>query len=180
MIRLPEGRFVKNVDVAPYGSGMISWHFEDDRVSGLIEGSVKGVDFTIETEAEISLSSNGTIYGLVNSVKVKELKFGGELAEVAVYAKFLPLAEPLINELFTDLPFSYQFRVTEDRLVILSYRALLSGPNPIMKLAPLMGDLEEAVGIVMYVQAFGTAMEGTYGRAPKFEPEPIVRRSFKR
>lgn len=177
VIRMPAGTFVKDVEVAPYGTGRISWSYEDEKVHGLIEGNVMGVEFEIETDSEISLSSNGTIYGLVNSVKVKHLKFGGELAQAAEYAKFLPLVEPLINELFTDLPFSYQFRVKGDRLTILSFRALMSGPNPLMKLAPLgLGDLGEAAAIALYLQAFGTAMEGTYVSAEGTEKTELKRR----
>src|SRR5260370_38803836 len=39
VIRLPLGAYVKEVDVPPYGSGRLTWTYEEDRVLGLIEGS---------------------------------------------------------------------------------------------------------------------------------------------
>jgi RNA polymerase sigma factor (sigma-70 family) len=182
VIRLPIGSFMKEAEVAPYGSGRITWTYEDDRVLGVIEGNVMGAEFEIETEAEISLSSNGTIYGVVNAVRVSHLKFGGILAEGAEYAKFLPLAEPFINEMLTDLPFSYQFRMKGDRLTILNYRALMSGPNPLTKLAGVGGDLQEVGKIMLGFQALSAAMEGTYTSVEAKDKEapkkrPLFRKS---
>ncbi|QEL14709.1 RNA polymerase sigma factor [Limnoglobus roseus] len=183
VIRMPAGSFVKDVEVNPYGHGRITWNYDDDRVTGLIEGNVMGVEFEIETEAEVSLSSNGTIYGVVTSAKVTHLKANGELgAEIGEYAKFFPLVEPLINEMFTDLPFSYQFRVKNDRLTILSYRALMAGPNPLTKFAALGGDsgLGEIAGVMLYFQAFSTALEGTYVSAEAAEKQPKKRPVFRK
>jgi tripartite-type tricarboxylate transporter receptor subunit TctC len=38
----------------------VTWTYEEERVLGRIEGSVMGVEFELATEAEYSLSSNGT------------------------------------------------------------------------------------------------------------------------
>ena len=74
VIRLPVGTFVKDVEAAPYGSGRVTWTYEDDRVLGVIEASVMGVEVELATEAEYSLSSNGTIYGLLTGVKLNHLR----------------------------------------------------------------------------------------------------------
>ncbi len=178
VIRLPVGTFVKEVEVAPYGTGRVTWTFEDDKVHGNIEANIMGIEFEIETDAEISLSSNGTIYGVVTSAKVTHLKVGRELSkDFEDAAKFLPLVEPFLNEMVTDLPFSYQFRVKGDRLTILNYRALLSGPNPFAKLAAYGAASEETKFVFLYFQAFSSAMEGTYTSVDPAEAVPAKKRA---
>src|SRR5262249_39971148 len=128
-------------------------------------GSVMGVEFEVHTEAEFSLSNNGTIYGILTGAKIVHLKFSpdGELGELAEYAALWPLFEPMISEMLTDLPFSYQFRVQGDRLVIANFRALLAGPNPLGKVGGLVapGRGDEALEILSYFQALALVMEGT-------------------
>jgi hypothetical protein len=167
VIRLPVGTYTKDVDVPPYGAGRVTWTYEEERVLGTIEASVMGFELEIQTEAEYSLSGNGTIYGLLTGFKISHVKFPaqGELAELGQYAAFWPLIEPLVTEFFTDMPFSYQFRVSGDRLSITNYRALLAGPNPLGKLGGVLAAAEvgEEVGVVLaFFQAFGMAMEGNY------------------
>jgi RNA polymerase sigma factor (sigma-70 family) len=178
VIKLPAGTFVKEVDIAPYGSGRLSWTFEEEKVLGRIEASIPmmGVDFELHTEAEYSLSSSGTIYGVVTGVKLANLKVNeaflaqakGDAEQFRAMIGVVKATEPLLAELFTDLPFSYQFRLVGDRLVILNYRTLLAGPNPLAKVAPLMGKVDglgELGAITTYFQMLGTAMEGTYTAA---------------
>ncbi len=180
VIKVPVGTFVKDVDAGEYGSGRLTWTFEEDKVLGTIEANVMGVEVELKTEAEFSLSGNGTIYGIVTGVEVTHLKVGAGLGEgVAEYAKFVKLAEPLVNEMLTDLPFSYQFRLSGDKLTILNYRALLAGPNPLGKLGGILGD--SGLGELAYFQALGMAIEGTYtaGDAePRERPKakPLIRK----
>src|SRR5262245_33590176 len=180
VIRLPVGTYVKEVDVPPYGSGRVTWTYEEDRVLGIVEGSVMGVEFEFHTEAEFSLSSNGTIYGILTGGKIVHLKFSpdGELGDYAEYAAFWPLFEPMIAEMLTDLPFSYQFRVQGDRLVISNFRALLAGPNPLGKVGGLMaaGGGDPAV-LLSYFQALALVMDGTYTAGDAKEIEQPKRRA---
>jgi RNA polymerase sigma factor (sigma-70 family) len=182
VIRLPVGTFVKEVDVAPYGSGRLTWTYEEDRVLGQIEGSVMGVEFELATEAEFSLSSSGTIYGLVTSVRLNHLRLPEQFAELKPFAGLWPAIEPLVNEVLLDLPFSYQFRIQGDRLIITNYRILLAGPNPLGKVGGMLATNggEEMFGILAYFQAVGTAIEGTYLSADaKEKPVPIDRPRFR-
>jgi hypothetical protein len=169
-VKLPVGTFIKNMDAGEYGSGRLTWTFEDDKVFGIIEANVMGVEVELRTEAEISLSSNGTIYGIVTGIELTHVKVpaAGELGELGVYAKFAKLAGPLINETLSDLPFSYQFRVSGDKLTILAFRTLLAGPNPLGKLGGLLGG-DSGLGVLGYFQAISLAVEGTYTAG---EPEP--------
>jgi len=183
VIKVPVGTFVKDVDAGEYGSGRLTWTFEEDKVLGTIEANVMGIEVELKTEAEFSLSGNGTIYGIVTSAEVTHLKVGGAaLGEgVAEYAKFVKLAEPLINEMLTDLPFSYQFRISGDKLTILNYRALLAGPNPLGKLGGIAGGADSGLGVLMYFQSLGLALEGTYtaGEAEQRDrpkAKPILRK----
>jgi hypothetical protein len=166
VIRLPAGAYVKEVDVAPYGSGRLTWTYEDERVLGTIEASVMGGQIELATEAEYSLSSSGTIYGLITSVQLNRVRlpeigeFAEGFAELKPFIGLWPVVEPLVNDLLVDLPFSYQFRVQGDRLVISNYRILLSGPNPLGKVGGIA--LGEAGIMVAACQALGTAFEGTY------------------
>jgi hypothetical protein len=166
VIRLPVGTFAKEIEAAPYGAGRLTWTYEEDRVLGIIEGSIMGFEFELATEAEYSLSSNGTIYGLLTGVHVNRLRVpdGKDYAELKPYVGLLPLAEPLVNEVLIDLPFSYQFRVQGDRLVISNFRMLLAGPNPLGKLGGLaaQGGQDGSLAALAYFQALGTAIEGTY------------------
>jgi RNA polymerase sigma factor (sigma-70 family) len=164
VIRLPVGTFVKEVEAQPYGFGRLTWTYEDERVIGLIEGSVMGFEFELATEAEYSLSSHGTIYGLLTSVRLNHLRLpdSNEFEQLKPFAGLWAAAEPLVNEVTTDLPFSYQFRVQGDRLVISNFRMLLAGPNPLGKLGGLAGQGNEAFAVLAYFQALGTAIEGTY------------------
>lgn len=166
---VPQGVYVKTFESMPYGSGKITWNYQGNRVLGTIEASVMGFEVTVETDAEISMSRNGTVYGIINSLRVTRLKMGQALGEEAmVYASFLPLAEPLINAVFTDLPFSYRVRMVDDRMTILSFRTLLAGPNPMLPSSgPLMmfaggSDNDGAMAYLMYFQMLGMAMEGNY------------------
>jgi RNA polymerase sigma factor (sigma-70 family) len=185
VIRLPAGTFVKEVDVAPYGSGRLTWTYEDERVLGLIEGSVLGGEFELATEAEYSLSSNGTIYGLLTSVRLNRLKlpdsgeFAKEFAELKPFVGLWPAVEPLVNDVMTDLPFSYQFRLQGDRLIISNFRILLAGPSPLGKVGGVVAG--EAGAVLIAFQALGTALEGTYTAAGATEkqtsnPRPPFRR----
>jgi hypothetical protein len=167
IIRLPVGSFTKEVEAAPYGSGRLTWTYEEERVLGLIEGSVMGFEFELSTEAEYSLSSNGTIYGLLTSVRLNHLRLpdGQEFEELKPFVGLWPAAEPLVNEVLMDLPFSYQFRMQGDRLIISNFRMLLAGPNPLGKLGGLVGGSggnNEPFALLAYFQALGTALEGTY------------------
>lgn len=183
VIKVPVGTFVKDIEAGEYGSGRLTWTFEGERVLGTVEANVMGVEVELRTEAEFSMSSNGTIYGIVTGVELTHLKVGlaGELGELAEYVKFAKLAEPLINEMLTDLPFSYQFRVSGDKLTILNYRALLTGPNPLGKLGGVLGGGDDGLAVLSYFQALGLAIEGTYtaGEAePRDKPraKPIIRK----
>jgi RNA polymerase sigma factor (sigma-70 family) len=179
VIRLPVGTFVKEVEVAPYGSGRLTWTYDEERVTGLIEGSVMGVEVELATEAEISLSSNGTIYGLLTNVRLNHLRLpdGEPFADVKPFVGLWPAVEPLVNETLMDVPFSYQFRVQGDRLIISNFRMLLSGPNPLGKVG---GAVAGAAGyVVLGFQALGTAIEGTYTATDgKEKPAPVKRPVF--
>jgi RNA polymerase sigma factor (sigma-70 family) len=164
VIRLPRGSFVKEVDAKPYGSGRLTWTYEEEKVRGLIEGSVLGFEFELTTEAEYSMSSNGTIYGLLTHVRLEHLRLpeGKEYQELKPYVGLWSAAEPLVNEVLEDLPFSYRFRQHGDRLTISNFRILLSGPNPLGKVGGLMAGNNDSLAYVSYFQALGTALEGTY------------------
>ncbi len=180
VIRLPSGTFVKEIEAEPYGGGRVTWTYEDDRVVGLIEGSVMGFEFTLTTEAEISLSSHGTIYGLLTSVRLTQLKVphGEDFDQLKPFIGLWPVIEPLVNEVCVDLPFSYHCRVQNDRIVISDFRILLSGPNPLGKLGGLAAANNDNGNSMLaglaYFQVLGTALEGTYksGEAgEKFAPK---------
>jgi RNA polymerase sigma factor (sigma-70 family) len=169
VIRLPSGKFIKEIETEPYGGGRVTWNYEDDRVFGLIEGSVMGFEFALTTEAEISLSSTGTVYGVLTGVHLLKVKVpqGEEYAELKPLLGLWPVIEPLVNEVCVDLPFSYHCRVQDDRIVISNFRILLSGPNPLGKLGGLLAakDDQTLAGMayaLAYFQALGTALEGTY------------------
>lgn len=178
VIRLPLGTFMKEVDAAPYGRGRLTWTYEEDRVLGLIEGSVMGGEVELATEAEISLSSNGTIYGLITGVRLNNLRLpeNEQFAELKPFAGLYPIIEPLVNETLMDLPFSYQFRVQKDRLVISNFRILLAGPNPLGKLGGLTGGLNGELALLSYFQALAVALEGTYTNADAPEKAPTKKR----
>jgi hypothetical protein len=186
VIKVPVGTFVKDMDAGTYGSGRLTWTFEEEKVHGIIEANVMGVEVELRTEAEFSLSSNGTIYGIVTGVELTHLKVGagGALGGIGEYIKFVKLAEPLINEMLTDLPFSYQFRISGDKLTILNFRALLAGPNPLGKIGGLVGG-DNSLAVLSYFQALGAAVEGTYtaGEAEhrdKPKVKPIVRKPMEK
>jgi hypothetical protein len=138
-----------------------------------------GFEFALTTEAEISLSSTGTVYGVLTSVRLTQLKVpnGEEYAELKPFVGLWPVIEPVVNEVCVDMPFSYHCRVQNDRIVISNFRILLSGPNPLGKLGGLFAAKNESNGMVAglaYFQALGTALEGTYkaGEATeKFTPK---------
>jgi RNA polymerase sigma factor (sigma-70 family) len=180
VIRLPAGIYIKEVDATPYGSGRLTWTYEEERVLGLIEGSVMGFEFELATEAEYSLSSNGTIYGLVTSFRLNHLRLpdGEQYAELKPYLGLWSAVEPIVNEMVVDLPFSYHFRVQGDRLVISDYRILLAGPNPLGKLGGLAAKDTNNKELMMlsYFQALGTAIEGTYTAADAKENPPSNKR----
>ncbi len=185
VIKVPVGTFVKDMDVGGYGSGRLTWTFEEDKVFGIIEANVMGVEVELRTEAEFSMSSTGTIYGIVTRVELTHLKVGGGalgmLGEVGEYAKLVKLAEPLLVEVMTDLPFSYQFRVSGNKLTILNYRTLLAGPNPLGKLGGVIGG-DKSLAALSYFQAIGIAIEGNYTadgaeNRDKAKSKPIIRKS---
>jgi RNA polymerase sigma factor (sigma-70 family) len=177
VIRLPSGTFVKEVSVKPYGSGRLTWTYEGERVKGLIEGSGMGFEVELATEAEISLSSNGTIYGLITSVELRHLSLpeGKELGELKALEGLWTAAEPLVNDVMLDLPFSYHFRAQGDRLILSNFRILLAGPNPFGKLGGALGGMKELAPLA-YFQALSTALEGTYTAEEKDRP-PANRRA---
>jgi hypothetical protein len=182
VIRLPLGTFVKEFEAQPYGSGRVIWEYQEDRVLGRIEASVLGVEVELLTEAEISLSANGTIYGILTAVKVTHVHVpeGQEFAGLKPYAGLWPLVEPLVADLTTDLPFSYQCRVSGDRLSIHNFRMLLAGPNPLGKVA-LAGELDQIRQPLMYFQAIAIAVEGSYTAADaKEKAPPKARPTFKK
>ena len=183
VIRLPVGTFVKDVEAAPYGSGRVTWTYEEDRVLGLIEASVMGFEVELATEAEYSLSSNGTIYGLLTGVKLNHLRLPAseEFSEIQPFVGLWSVVEPLFSEMLVDLPFSYRFRVHGDRLVITNFRILLAGPNPLGKLGGLSFGKpgNDAWAVVAGFQALGTAFEGTYATDDgKEKPAPVRSKTF--
>jgi RNA polymerase sigma factor (sigma-70 family) len=162
VIRLPAGTFTKEVDAAPYGHGRLTWTYEEERVVGLIEANVMGGEIELATEAEYALSNNGTIYGLITSVRLNHLRLPNneELGGLNQFAGLWTAVEPLVTETLIDLPFSYRFRVQGDHLVITNFRILLAGPNPLGKLGGLLAS--EPGLILASFQALGVALEGTY------------------
>jgi hypothetical protein len=183
VIRLPVGTFVKEVEAQPYGSGRLTWTYEEDRVQGHIEASVMGGEADISIETEHALSSNGTIYGIVTAFRLNHIKLpdGEQFAEIKPYLGLWPAVEPLVNEVMLDLPFSYQFRMQSDRLVITNFRILLAGPNPLGKLGGLGLGPNEAFAALAAFQALGTALEGTYLAADSKErPVPGKRPLFQK
>ena len=188
-IKVPVGTFVKDMDVGGYGSGRLTWTFEEDKVFGIIEANVLGVEVELRTDAEFSMSSTGTIYGIVTHVELTHLKIGasalgtlGEVGAIGEYVKLVKLAEPLLIEMLTDLPFSYQFRVSGNKLTILSFRTLLAGPNPLGKLGGIVGGGDSGLAVLSYFQAIGLAIEGTYTAGEgenrdKSKLKPIIRKS---
>jgi RNA polymerase sigma factor (sigma-70 family) len=165
VIRLPSGKFVKEFEAEPYGGGRLTWNYEEDRVLGLIEGSVMGFEFVLTTEAEISLSSTGTVYGVLTSVRLQQVKVpnGEEYAQFKPFLGMWTVIEPLVNEVCVDLPFSYHCRVQNDRIVISNFRMLLTGPNPLGKLGGIFAAKDDkALAGLAYFQALGIALEGTY------------------
>ncbi|VTS08480.1 hypothetical protein [Tuwongella immobilis] len=159
------GRFIKEVDVSPYGSGKVTLDFSPDgTVTSHMTGNVLGVEFSLTTEAEVSISKHGVIYGVVTDVQLGTIKPGALAAEAAgelqLYMQLLKAAEPLINDVMVDMPFSYHLRTQGDRLMISQFRVMLAGPNPLGKFGALgMGDEAAVLG---YFQAINIALEGTY------------------
>jgi RNA polymerase sigma factor (sigma-70 family) len=187
VIRLPIGTFVKEVEAQPYGSGRLTWTYEEDRVQGHIEASVMGGEADISIETEHALSSTGTMYGLVTAFRLNHIKLpdGDVFAELKPYLGLWSAIEPLVNEVMLDLPFSYQFRMQGDRLIITSFRILLAGPNPLGKLGGLGlgsgGGNNEAFAALAAFQALGTALEGTYMASDsKDRPTPGKRPLFQK
>ncbi len=181
VIRLPVGTFVKEVDVPPYGTGRLTWTYEEERVLGLIEASVMGFEVELATEAEYSLSSTGTIYGVITGARLNHVKlpdWGKEFEELRPFLGLWSAVEPLFNDVIVDLPFSYRCRVQEDRLVISNFRILLAGPNPLGKLGPLGAELTgKEIGVALaFCSAVGTAFEGTYMASDAREKAPLGKR----
>src|SRR5262249_37314689 len=83
-IKVPVGTFVKDMDAGMYGSGRLTWTFDEEKVYGTIEAHVMGVEVELRTEAEFSMSSHGTIYGIVTRVELTHLKIpaGSPLGEI--------------------------------------------------------------------------------------------------
>jgi RNA polymerase sigma factor (sigma-70 family) len=174
IIRLPAGTWVKEFEAPQYGSGRITWKYDDDRVTGLIEGSGMGGEIELATEAEIALSRHGTVYGILTGVKLNRLKLP-EMEEFAEFKPFVglwPAVEPLLSEVMTDLPFSYQCRLTGDRLVITNFRMLLCGPNPLGKVGALVAGSHNELAPLGFFQALAI-VEGSYTAADGKEKEPL-------
>jgi RNA polymerase sigma factor (sigma-70 family) len=187
VIRLPVGTFVKEVDAAPHGFGRLTWSYEDERVTGHLEGTVLGGEIDLSIEAEYSLSSSGTIYGLITAFRLNHLKLpdGDQFAELKPYLGLWSAVEPLVNDVMIDLPFSYQFRLQGDRLVIGNFRMLLAGPNPFGKLGGILAangsGNQEVLVVLSCFQALGTAIEGTYAAFdPKEKQSPTKRPLFQK
>jgi RNA polymerase sigma factor (sigma-70 family) len=176
VIRLPAGTFVKEVEVEPHGFGRVTWTYKEDQVVGLIEASVLGCEVELATEAEVSLSKNGTVYGLLTGVQLNRFRLPPVLGELQPFVGLVNAAEPLINESLMDVPFSYQCRLSGDRLTITNFRILLAGPTPLWKLASLLGDKEKELILPLAAfQALGTAIEGTY-TPPDAKEKPARKR----
>lgn len=172
--RIPSGTFVKEFEAEPYGSGRLAWTYADDRVSGVIEldAPMLGGEIELATESEVSMSSNGVIYGVINSVRLNRLRINPELlGDFKVGPAAYPLVEPLVNDTLVDVPFSYQCRIQGDRITISNYRILLAGPNPLGKLYGITGG-DPTGGILTYFQAINVAIEGTYTLSDGKEAKP--------
>ena len=129
--RLPQGTSTKAVDVPGHGSGQVTWTFDGDRVRGRIAVEALGGELELATDAEVSLSRAGTVYGVVDAVRVERLKPPTALGDDGKLGAFVqiglwPAVEPLVNEVCTDLPFFYQARQADDRLTIHNDRILLA------------------------------------------------------
>lgn len=180
VIRMPVGTYVKEADVPPYGSGRITVTYEGDKVHSRYELAVMGGELEFTTDAEISMASTGTIYGVLTGVKVTHLKLPPEMkAELGGIdlVKAWPLVEPIVGEVLTDLPFSYTVRKSEGRVTIQNFRMLLAGPNPLGKLGIFAaGGQDKAAAVLGICQGIGTAVEGTYVTA---DPERESPRGFR-
>jgi RNA polymerase sigma factor (sigma-70 family) len=186
VIRMPVGTFVKEVEIAPYGSGRITFTYEADRVHARYELAVMGGELEFTTDAEVSMASTGTVYGVLTGFKVTRVKLPSEMKAAELsgidIVKAWPLVEPIVNDVMTDLPFSYAVRMKGDALTISQFRVLLAGPNPFGKLggyaaAASKDKNNEAFAVLSYFQVIGTVVEGTYtsaeaeAEAPK-KPRP--------
>jgi hypothetical protein len=179
VIRLPAGTFVKEVDAPPYGSGRFTWIFEDDRLRGLMEAKVMGVEVEVSFDAEYSLSSNGTIYGLMTGFRLDHLRLpeGEAFKELQPFVGLWPVVEPLVNDVMIDLPFSFRFAVQGERLVISNFRMLLAGAlgkggsiAAAMAFDSNDSAAKTAAGVLLEAQALGVPFEGTYTAASREKP----------
>jgi len=165
VIKLPVGSFIKEVEVPQYGSARLMWRYEDEHLIGHLQGTALGGELDITIEAEYSLSSNGTIYGLITAIHLNNLRLPDvdSFAQLKPFVSAWPVIEPLINDVMIDLPFSYQFRLQGDRVVVSNVRILLAGPNPLGKIGGFLDKSNEPfVLFLAYFQALGAALEGTY------------------
>jgi RNA polymerase sigma factor (sigma-70 family) len=181
VIKLPVGSFIKEVEVPQYGAARMMWTYEDEHLIGHLQGSALGGELDVTIEAEYSLSSSGTIYGLITGFRLNNLRLPDvdSFAELKPFVSAWPAIEPLINDLMIDLPFSYQFRLQGDRVVVSNVRILLAGPNPLGKLGGFIADHNnESFVLLAYFQALGTALEGTYTATDGKNAPPIKRQQL--
>lgn len=178
VFRFPAGTYVKEFDAEPFGSGRLTWTYEDDRVSGAIElGSQQfGVSLELAIESEISMSRHGTIYGVINNVRVTQFKVNPEMLglknfPVKIGPGLYSFIEPLMNDILVDLPFSYHCRVEGNRMTISNYRILLSGSNLFGKLGWML-TTDSAIQAYSMFQALGASMEGTYQLTDEKQTKP--------
>jgi RNA polymerase sigma factor (sigma-70 family) len=181
VIKLPVGSFIKEVEVPQYGSARMMWTYEDEHLIGHLQGTALGGELDVTIEAEYSLSSNGTIYGLITGVHLNILRLPDldNFADLKPFVSAWPVIEPLINEVMVDLPFSYQFRLQSDRVVVSNVRILLAGPNPIGKVGGWIGNSNDPFMLFLaYFQALGAALEGTYTATDGKAVPPIKRQQL--
>lgn len=161
--QLPLGVFTKKMQAGEYGSVSLTWDYrQDGTVHGLIQFTGLGIEFELKTVAEISVSSHGTIYGIITSAKAEKLRFPQDVQEQDTLFAFIGVGEGLMNEVMLDMPFSYQYRIVDDQLILHNFRMFVIGNKPFTTyMSLLQGDYSE-MGI--YLQFAGSVIEGTYAQ----------------
>ncbi|MEZ6142345.1 MAG: BON domain-containing protein [Zavarzinella sp.] len=178
--KMPTGKWIKRFDFKDYGEIKIILENREEDFSANLFVDVGGAYVEIRLTGEYSITRQSVVHGVITSGEIVSIQLPPipEIAALNDFTELWKLADPMLNDLMLDLPFSYHWRKVDGKYIISDMKVLFYGLPTGMMAA--MG--EAAIPVIAGINAT-RIFEGSYkeytgelniNEQPKSDPKKLI------